>query len=301
MNLWDNRSSSDSYHTAASPGDPPAHLGVPSTFQQSLRPSSTVPLPPGPLKIKDVTLSTITMVHRKKRGKRSLSEGPPVKLDQLDIFDPSAVVLNANDDRVEFSLPDESRRDECPPAEPSAQPSTEDLPVAPSPGSCEYDRPSSVTRNNNAHPITYTASDLRSRSCPLLPQMTVSSRLSVQKIRSLKEKRRMSRSSKTSWQTPPKDMYRLVLQAIRQFDMIRPGDRVLVCLSGGKDSLSLLHCLRQYQCTFRHNRHDSNQVVGFDLAAVTVDPGTPAYDPSPLIPYLADLGVPYFFEKQGQF
>ncbi|KAF7256889.1 hypothetical protein EG68_05595 [Paragonimus skrjabini miyazakii] len=299
MNLWDNRSSSDSYHTAASPGDPPAHLGVPSTFQQSLRPSSTVPLPPGPLKIKDVTLNTITLVHRKKRGKRSLSEGPPVKLDQLNIFDPSAVVLNANEGRVEFSLPDESKLDECPPVEPSAQRTTEDLPVPSSPGSREFDRPSSVARNNNAHSITCIASGLRNRSCPLLSQTTVSSRLSVQKARLLKEGGRMCRLSKISWQTPPKDMYRLVLQAIRQFDMIRPGDRVLVCLSGGKDSLSLLHCLRQYQYTFRHNRHDSNSFVGFDLAAVTVDPGTPAYDPSPLIPYLADLGVPYFFEKQG--
>ncbi len=37
------------------------------------------------------------------------------------------------------------------------------------------------------------------------------------------------------------------LQAIDEFNMIVEGDRVLVCLSGGKDSLSLLHTLHQYQ------------------------------------------------------
>ncbi len=37
------------------------------------------------------------------------------------------------------------------------------------------------------------------------------------------------------------------MQAIDEFKMIGDGDRVLVCLSGGKDSLSLLHTLHQYQ------------------------------------------------------
>lgn len=35
------------------------------------------------------------------------------------------------------------------------------------------------------------------------------------------------------------------------------------------------------------------------MGAVTVDPGSTAYDPRPLIPYLAELGVPYFYEEQG--
>lgn len=75
--------------------------------------------------------------------------------------------------------------------------------------------------------------------------------------------------------------------------MVQDGDRVLVCLSGGKDSLSLLHTLRQYQHIARAKG------VGFSLGAVTVDPGSASYNPRPLIPYLAALRVPYFFEEQG--
>ncbi len=41
--------------------------------------------------------------------------------------------------------------------------------------------------------------------------------------------------------------YSLSFQALEEYGMIEDGDRVLVCLSGGKDSLSLLHTLRQYQ------------------------------------------------------
>lgn len=75
--------------------------------------------------------------------------------------------------------------------------------------------------------------------------------------------------------------------------MIRNGDRVMVCLSGGKDSLSLLHTLRQYSFMALAKG------VQFSLAAVTVDPGSSSYNPRPMIPYLSALGIPYFFEEQG--
>ena len=41
------------------------------------------------------------------------------------------------------------------------------------------------------------------------------------------------------------------LQALKQFDMLKDGDRVLVCVSGGKDSLTLLHAMRQAQYVYR--------------------------------------------------
>lgn len=77
--------------------------------------------------------------------------------------------------------------------------------------------------------------------------------------------------------------------------MIQEGDRVLVCLSGGKDSLSLLHTLHQYQY------YASSKGLNFILGAVTVDPGSTAYNPRPLIPYLAALGIHYLFEEQRKF
>lgn len=72
--------------------------------------------------------------------------------------------------------------------------------------------------------------------------------------------------------------------------MIKHGDRVMVGLSGGKDSLSMLHLLLALQ---------KKAPISFDVGACTVDPQTPEYDPSVLIDYLKGLGVPYFYESQA--
>ncbi|XP_037087673.1 uncharacterized protein LOC119108199 [Pollicipes pollicipes] len=95
------------------------------------------------------------------------------------------------------------------------------------------------------------------------------------------------------WHAPPRAIFKKTAEAIEEFSMLRPDDRVLVCLSGGKDSLSLLHVLRQYQFVA------ASRGAPFHLAAVTVDPQSSAYDPRPLRPYLAKLGVPYYYEVQG--
>ncbi len=88
---------------------------------------------------------------------------------------------------------------------------------------------------------------------------------------------------------PPRTLLSAVGRAIGDFGMIRDGDRVLLGLSGGKDSLALLHILLDLQ---------QRAPVKFSLAVCTVDPQSPEYDPSPLVPYLAELGVAYHLERQ---
>ena len=77
-------------------------------------------------------------------------------------------------------------------------------------------------------------------------------------------------------------------QAVSEFKMINEGDRILLGLSGGKDSLTLLHALRHLQ------RHAP---IKFSIAAITVDPEIEGFDPSRLKNYLAELEVPYFYES----
>ncbi|HFE32605.1 MAG TPA: tRNA 2-thiocytidine biosynthesis protein TtcA, partial [Gammaproteobacteria bacterium] len=89
--------------------------------------------------------------------------------------------------------------------------------------------------------------------------------------------------------TPPKSLLRPVGRAIADFDMIRDGDRVMVAISGGKDSLSLLHILHHLQ---------RRAPIRFELAALTVDPQVEGFEPETLKPYMATLGVDYHFVSQ---
>ena len=88
---------------------------------------------------------------------------------------------------------------------------------------------------------------------------------------------------------PTRTLSTLTGRAIGDFNMIREGDRILLGLSGGKDSLSLLHILHYFQ---------QRAPVRFELAAVTVDPMADDFDPSPMIPYLEGLGVEYHFQRE---
>ena len=88
---------------------------------------------------------------------------------------------------------------------------------------------------------------------------------------------------------PSKALARLAGRALADFDMIRGGDRILLGLSGGKDSLSLLHILQHFR---------QRAPVRFELGAVTIDPLAGDFDPSPLIPYLAALGVEYHYVRK---
>lgn len=86
---------------------------------------------------------------------------------------------------------------------------------------------------------------------------------------------------------PPPKLMKLLARANAHWDMIVPGDRVLLGLSGGKDSLALLHCLAAYQRRFPPG--------SWSLAVATVDPGTDAFNPRPLIKYVESLGLTYHY------
>ena len=88
---------------------------------------------------------------------------------------------------------------------------------------------------------------------------------------------------------PPHSLRSAVGRAIGDFDMIRDGDRILLGLSGGKDSLSLLHILLDLQ---------QRAPVRFALGVCTVDPQSSGFDPGVLEPYVRGLDVPYWLEQQ---
>lgn len=88
---------------------------------------------------------------------------------------------------------------------------------------------------------------------------------------------------------PPRSIVRATGRAIADYDMIRPGDRLLLGLSGGKDSLSLLHVLLHLQ---------AKAPVPFELGVATVDPGVDGFDPTPLKDYVVGFGLPHFFRRQ---
>src|SRR5471032_2683674 len=89
-----------------------------------------------------------------------------------------------------------------------------------------------------------------------------------------------------------KRLCRLAGQAIVDFNMIRAGDRVMVCLSGGKDSYGLLDVLLNLR---------AHAPIDFDIVAVNLDQRHPGYPEHVLPGYLASLGIPHRIVTQDTY
>jgi tRNA 2-thiocytidine biosynthesis protein TtcA len=105
---------------------------------------------------------------------------------------------------------------------------------------------------------------------------------------------RSKREQKDSYEANKlvKRLRRLTGEAVADYGMINGGDKVMVCLSGGKDSYALLDILLYLR---------ERAPVDFDLVAVNLDQKHPGFPEHVLPEYLTNLGVPFRIEQQDTY
>lgn len=89
-----------------------------------------------------------------------------------------------------------------------------------------------------------------------------------------------------------KRLRRQVGEAIADFNMIEAGDKIMVCLSGGKDSYTLLDILINLK---------RNAPISFEIVAVHLDQQQPGYNPVVLPTYLEALGIEYHIVQKDTY
>lgn len=96
----------------------------------------------------------------------------------------------------------------------------------------------------------------------------------------------------TEFEKLEKTIRKAVWNAVKDYDLIQEGDRIMVCLSGGKDSYTLLDCLLQIQKTDKYN---------FEIVAVNLDQKQPGFPEHILPEYLEKLGVEYLVVEEDTY
>jgi tRNA 2-thiocytidine biosynthesis protein TtcA len=104
--------------------------------------------------------------------------------------------------------------------------------------------------------------------------------------------RELSEKQRYEFNKLQKRLRRLTGEAIADFGMIEAGDKVMVCLSGGKDSYTLLDILLSLRL---------NAPIHFDIVAVNLDQKQPGFPETVLPAYLTQRGIPFHIIEQDTY